>query len=143
MTIEEVRALIATPMNNEAVKSAYLFSCFCGLRVSDIVGLKWKDVFVDRWQYRLAVSMQKTKEPIYLSHCPSHFCHDDADTRCGSLYHFEVTRSCRCENDASVRQNHQPEKGRCRQFGKRIVRLAQCKSGYWEGLCVRCFYIRI
>ena len=66
MTIEEVRALIATPMNNEAVKSAYLFSCFCGLRVSDIVGLKWKDVFVDRGQYRLAVSMQKTKEPLYL-----------------------------------------------------------------------------
>ena len=57
-------------MNNEAVKSAYLFSCFCGLRVSDIVGLKWKDVFVDRGQYRLAVSMQKTKEPIYLPLSP-------------------------------------------------------------------------
>ena len=66
MTIEEVRALIATPMKNEAVKQAYLFSCFCGLRISDIVGLKWKDVFVDRGQYRLAVSMWKTKEPIYL-----------------------------------------------------------------------------
>ena len=33
MTIEEVRALIATPMKNEAVKQAYLFSCFCGLRI--------------------------------------------------------------------------------------------------------------
>ena len=66
MTIEEVRALIATPMKNEAIKQAYLFSCFCGLRISDIIGLKWKDVFVDRGQYRLAVSMQKTKEPIYL-----------------------------------------------------------------------------
>lgn len=70
MTIEEVRALIATPMKNEAVKNAYLFSCFCGLRVSDIVGLKWKDVFIDRGQYRLAVSMQKTKEPIYLPLSP-------------------------------------------------------------------------
>lgn len=70
MTIEEVRALIATPMKNEAVKCAYLFSCFCGLRVSDIVGLKWKDVFIDRGQYRLAVSMQKTKEPIYLPLSP-------------------------------------------------------------------------
>lgn len=70
MSIEEVRALIATPMKNEAVKNAYLFSCFCGLRVSDIVGLKWKDVFVDRGQYRLAVSMQKTKEPIYLPLSP-------------------------------------------------------------------------
>ena len=27
-------SLIATPMKNEAVKSAYLFSCFCGLRIS-------------------------------------------------------------------------------------------------------------
>ena len=70
MTIEEVRALIATPMKNEAVKQAYLFSCFCGLRISDIIGLKWKDVFVDRGQYRLAVSMQKTKEPIYLPLSP-------------------------------------------------------------------------
>ena len=61
MTIEEVRALIATPMKNESVKQAYLFSCFCGLRISDIIGLRWKDVFVDRGQYRLAVSMQKTK----------------------------------------------------------------------------------
>jgi len=32
--------------------------------------LKWKDVFVDRGQYRLAVSMQKTKEPIYLPLSP-------------------------------------------------------------------------
>jgi integrase len=70
MTIEEVRALIATPMKNEAIKQAYLFSCFCGLRISDIIGLKWKDVFVDRGQYRLAVSMQKTKEPIYLPLSP-------------------------------------------------------------------------
>lgn len=70
MTIEEVRALIATPMKNEAVKRAYLFSCFCGLRVSDIVSLKWKDVFIDNGQYRLSVSMQKTKEPIYLPLSP-------------------------------------------------------------------------
>lgn len=66
MTIEEVRSLIATPMDNEKVKGAYLFSCFCGLRISDVKGLKWRDVFLDHGQYRLAVAMQKTKEPIYL-----------------------------------------------------------------------------
>ena len=49
---------------------AYLFSCFCGLRISDIIKLQWKDVFVDRGQYRLSVSMQKTKEPIYLPLSP-------------------------------------------------------------------------
>ncbi|MBU3809310.1 MAG: site-specific integrase [Candidatus Phocaeicola faecipullorum] len=66
MTIDEVRALIDTPIENEAIKDAYLFSCFCGLRISDIIRLQWKDVFVDGGQYRLSVSMQKTKEPIYL-----------------------------------------------------------------------------
>ena len=71
MTIEEVQALIDTPMPHEEyeiVKCAYLFSCFCGLRISDIIKLKWNDVFVDRGQYRLAVSMKKTKE---LFTCPS------------------------------------------------------------------------
>ena len=73
MTIEEVQALIDTPMPHEEyeiVKCAYLFSCFCGLRISDIIKLKWNDVFVDRGQYRLAVSMKKTKEPIYLPLSP-------------------------------------------------------------------------
>ncbi len=70
MTIEELRTLIATPIDNEEVKRAYLFSCFCGLRISDIINLKWKDVFPDRGQYRLAVSMKKTKEPIYLPLSP-------------------------------------------------------------------------
>lgn len=65
MTIEEVKALIATPMKHEEIKHAYLFSCFCGLRISDVKRLKWKDVFVDSGQYRLAVSEEDT-EPIYL-----------------------------------------------------------------------------
>lgn len=66
MTIEEVKALIATPTKHEDIKQAYLFSCFCGLRISDVKRLKWKDVFVDHGQYRLTVSMKKTQEPIYL-----------------------------------------------------------------------------
>ncbi len=64
MTIEELRALIATPMKNEAVKQAYLFSCFYGLRIRDIIGLKWGNVYVDNGQYWLEVVMQKT---IFLS----------------------------------------------------------------------------
>ena len=66
MTIEEIRSLIAAPMEYSAVKNAYLFSCFCGLRISDIIGLKWKNVYIDNGQYRLEVVMQKTKEPTYL-----------------------------------------------------------------------------
>ena len=70
MTSEEVREWIATTMEYESVKGAYLFSWVCGQRISDIIKLQWKDVFVDRGQYRLSVSMQKTKEPIYLPLSP-------------------------------------------------------------------------
>lgn len=66
MTIDEVRSLIKTPTSNEAVKGAYLFSCFCGLRISDIKGLTWENVYCDSGQYRLEVIMQKTKSPLYL-----------------------------------------------------------------------------
>lgn len=66
MTIDEVRSLINTPMDNENVKNAYLFSCFCGLRMSDIKELKWENVYCDGGQYRLEVMMQKTKSPLYL-----------------------------------------------------------------------------
>ena len=70
MTVDEVKKLIATPMKNEAVKAAYLFSCFCGLRISDITALKWENVYQDGAQTRLEVVMQKTKAPIYLPLSP-------------------------------------------------------------------------
>lgn len=57
-------------MQNEAVKAAYLFSCFCGLRISDITALKWENVYQDGAQTRLEVVMQKTKAPIYLPLSP-------------------------------------------------------------------------
>ena len=66
MTIDEVRSLIKTPISNEDVKGAYLFSCFCGLRISDIKELTWENVYCDSGQYHLEVMMQKTKSPLYL-----------------------------------------------------------------------------
>lgn len=66
MTIEEVKSLIATPMGKEVVKDAYLFSCFCGLRLSDIMALKWKDLYCDNGQYRLEVMVKKTQSALYL-----------------------------------------------------------------------------
>lgn len=44
LSIEEIRQLIAHPCKRENVKEAYLFSCFCGLRISDILSLKWHEV---------------------------------------------------------------------------------------------------
>ena len=43
LTIEELRTLIATPCRYEIVKKAFLFSCFTGLRYSDMLTLKWSE----------------------------------------------------------------------------------------------------
>ena len=44
LTIEELRTLIATPCRYEIVKKAFLFSCFTGLRYSDMLTLKWSEM---------------------------------------------------------------------------------------------------
>lgn len=69
LTIDEVRLLMNTPYPKESlsgIKNAYLFSCFCGLRISDIMALRWKNIVCDRGTYSLEIVMQKTKDPIYV-----------------------------------------------------------------------------
>jgi len=49
-TLDELRKLQETSCRNKEVKTAFLFSAFSGLRISDIEGLKWVDVnFVGRY----------------------------------------------------------------------------------------------
>ncbi len=43
LTIDELRKLQATPYRN-LVKEYFLFCCFCGLRESDLIKLKWEDI---------------------------------------------------------------------------------------------------
>ena len=66
LTIDEVKQLMATKCKNENVKNAFLFSCFCGLRISDIYAITWGQITQDGEQMRLQLSMQKTKDPLYL-----------------------------------------------------------------------------
>ncbi len=66
LTIDEIKKLIDTDCKREDVKRAYLFSCYCGLRLSDIYGLRWKDISKDGEQWRASVIMQKTTTPIFL-----------------------------------------------------------------------------
>jgi integrase len=59
LTLEEVESMAKTPCANQAVKAAFLFACFSGLRYSDVVGLTWDKV----QNGRLAFSQQKTGFP--------------------------------------------------------------------------------
>lgn len=66
LTIDEVKALIKTPCKSEATKQAYLFSVYCGLRISDVERLRWSDFVNDGGQVRVSIVQKKTKNPLYL-----------------------------------------------------------------------------
>ena len=44
LTVEELKVLINTPCRFDIVKRAFLFSCFTGLRYSDVKSLLWSEV---------------------------------------------------------------------------------------------------
>lgn len=66
LSIDEVKRLIATGCKRPEIKRAFLFSCYCGLRVSDIETLQWKDIHTDGKQYKIEKVIIKTKQPLYL-----------------------------------------------------------------------------
>lgn len=44
LTVEELKILIKTPCRYDIVNKAFLFSCFTGLRYSDMKSLKWSEI---------------------------------------------------------------------------------------------------
>ena len=68
LTIDELRLLRQDAQANgtEVVKQAFLFSCFCGLRYSDIIALRWSDIEQSRGECMAKVVMQKTKRANYV-----------------------------------------------------------------------------
>lgn len=66
LTLDELKTLINTECRHEIVKRAFLFSCLCGLRGSDIRKLRWCDLQRSGGRVRIEITMQKTKEPLYL-----------------------------------------------------------------------------
>lgn len=65
LTLEEVKELAETDIKNKAVKNAFLFSCFTGLRYSDIIGLTWANVReLGDGVKQLEFTQQKTKQRV-------------------------------------------------------------------------------
>ena len=44
LTLDEVKMLAATPCDKPVIRSAALFSCLTGLRISDIIRLQWENI---------------------------------------------------------------------------------------------------
>lgn len=61
---EELQKLMAIPCRREDIGKAYLFSCFSGLRISDIRLLKWKNIVTEDGQVFATLFMQKTGKEL-------------------------------------------------------------------------------
>ena len=62
LTIDEIKTLSKTECGNKEIKDAFLFSCFTGLRLSDVRSLKWNNIVGDRIEF----TQQKTRSIEYL-----------------------------------------------------------------------------
>lgn len=66
LTVEEVKRLIATPCRRQDMKAAFLFSCFCGLRIMDIKNLCWKHLSKNGEKWQVEIRQYKTGVLLYL-----------------------------------------------------------------------------
>ncbi len=64
LSIEEIKALISTNCARPQIKMAYLFSVYCGLRISDIRALRWENIVCEDGQQKIKIIIKKTKAPI-------------------------------------------------------------------------------
>ena len=70
LSVDEVKALISSKCGNESIKRAFLFACFCGLRHSDIIALKWGDIEENDNSHILRIVVKKTNRPLTLPLSP-------------------------------------------------------------------------
>ena len=66
LTMEELRLLMDTPIADDNVKAMFMFSCFTGLRYSDVASLSWSQIRRSGSGYQIEVRQIKTKRMIYI-----------------------------------------------------------------------------
>lgn len=78
LSLEEVKALAVTPCGSDIVRRAALFSCLTGLRISDVILLKWEDIMKSPdggWCMNIITKKTKTTAVLPIS--------DEAVSLCG------------------------------------------------------------
>lgn len=66
LTLDEIKLLYNTDCNDKNLKNAFLFSCFSGLRISDVRKLKWQDISILDGYTRITFYQKKTKSLEYM-----------------------------------------------------------------------------
>jgi integrase len=66
LTADEVKILETTDCKSQKIKNAFLFSCFTGLRFSDVKLLTWEQIKRDNDRVLIEYTQKKTKKHEYL-----------------------------------------------------------------------------
>ena len=66
LTLDEIKILKATRCGNPAVKQAFLFACFTGLRLSDIEALQWEQIRKTGNGWQVEAKQIKTGKIVYV-----------------------------------------------------------------------------
>lgn len=100
LTLEEVQKLSATRCGNEQVKRAFLFSCFTGLRLSDIEALTGQMIRSTTEGLEVEMRQQKTQRMVFvpLSSNAASFLPDEIPS--GFIFHLPS----RNEVNANIRR---------------------------------------
>lgn len=64
LTLQELETLEKTKCPRKQIKNAFLFSCYTGLRLSDIHNLKFSDIQENENNLKITIKMQKTKKYV-------------------------------------------------------------------------------
>lgn len=69
LSVEELRKLEKTPCGNRVMKYSFLFSCYTGLRLSDIETLTWSDIKSHYGKNMVVKKQQKTDSVVKVPLC--------------------------------------------------------------------------
>ena len=106
LEIEEVKRLAATPCKVDVLKRASLFACMTGLRISDILQLRWENIELSPdGGYCMCIRTQKTKTQATLP------LSDEALSYCGKPGHGMVFKGL---SRAHTREPFKKMAQRCR-----------------------------
>ena len=70
LEIEELQRFAAVDTPWKLEQRAFIFSCLCGLRVSDVRTLTWGDIRKVSGKYKISIRMMKTKQRLNLPLSP-------------------------------------------------------------------------
>lgn len=91
LEIKEIEKLVNTPSDRPEISRAFLFSCFTGLRQSDVKNLLWKNIVDNAIQFEQQKTKSKTVIPL------SQTALNILDT--GNILHFPENKIFKLNND--------------------------------------------